>query len=225
MRILVVDDEVEILEILELFLDGLGHRVDLASTCPNALALMQKNDYGLIVLDKNMPDHTGNPEGGMMLLQKAKKISDLSEVIMMTGYASIESAVEAMKLGAFDYLIKPFELTNLEEKIERVAEYKSFLNSKGTLQVFKTLNSQVLSLLENRNDLSEVQLNKLLQKLGNRIDQVFGTQKEYENVIKIQAEALEKIEYHTEFLKNALTKESPYYSLIDKILAETKKRI
>jgi len=223
MRILIVDDEKDILEILESFLAGFDHQVDLASSYTSALALMKKNVYDLLVLDKNMPDSTGNPEGGMVLLENVKNYSDSSEVIMMTGYASIESAVEAMKLGAFDYIIKPFVLADLSEKIERVAEYKSFLNSKGTLQVFKTLNNQVLSLLENRNDLPEAQINRLLQKLGTRIDKVFGTQKEYERLIKIQADALEKIEYHAEFLKNAFTDESPYFTLVLKILKETKR--
>ena len=68
-------------------------------------------------------------------------------------------------------------------------------------------------------------LYQLLKKLGSRIDRVFGTQKEYEKILKEQSEALEKIEYHAEFLKNAISEDSSYYTLIEKILAETKKRI
>ncbi len=224
MRILIVDDEKEILEVLEEYVSGLGYQVDVASNYADALAFMKQTAYGLIFLDKNFMDDTGNPEGGMVLLKHAREHASESEVIMMTGYASIESAVDAMKLGAVDYLIKPFQLADLAEKITYIHEYKSFLNSEGTLRLFKTLNNQVLSLLQNRNDLPEPELNQLLQKLGRRLDQVFGTQKEYERLIKIQADALEKVEYHTEFLKNAIPKDSPYYGLIEKILHETKKR-
>lgn len=224
MKILIVDDEKEILEVLGEFVSGLGHQVDLASNYPEALALIQQTAYDLMVLDKNLTGDSDNPEGGMTLLQYAKTHSSASEVIMMTGYASIQSAVNAMKLGAIDYLTKPFELSDLAEKITVVSEYKSFVSSKETLQLYKTLSSQLLTLLENRDDLTEEKLNRLLQKVGRRIDQVFGSHKEYERLVKIQADALEKIEYHTEFLKNAIAKDSPYYALIDKILHETKKR-
>jgi DNA-binding NtrC family response regulator len=225
MRILIVDDEQNILEVLGEFVSGLGHQVDLASNFAHALALMQQTAYGLMILDKNLEDDSENPEGGMTLLQYAKEHCPQSEVIMMTGYTSVQSAVSAMKLGAIDYLAKPFELSDLADKIAYVNEYKSFLNSQGTFQLFKTLSSQVLALLENRNDLPEEKLNQLLQKVGGRIDQVFGSQKEYERLIKIQAEALEKIEYHAQFLKNAISKDSPYNTLITKILHETKKRV
>ena len=225
MRILIVDDELQILAVLEEYVGGLGHQVDVASNYPDALNLMEQIDYGLILLDKNFMDDTGNPEGGMVLLRYAKEQSSESEVIMMTGYASVESAVEALKMGAIDYLIKPFELSDLADKIAYIDDYKSFLNSKGTLQLFKTLNNQVLTLLQQRSGLPEEELHQLLQKLGHRIDKVFGSQKEYEKLIKIQADALEKIEYHTEFLKNAISEDSPYYELIKKILHETKKRI
>jgi len=224
MKILIVDDEKEILVVLEEFVSGIGHMVATASNYAEALSLIRQTVYDLIVLDKNFMDDSGNPEGGMVLLKYAREHSSESEIIMMTGYASIESAVDAMKLGAVDYLIKPFELSDIAEKIAYIDEYKSFLDSKGTLHLFKTLNNQVLSLLQNKSDLPEAVLNQLLQKLGRRIDQVFGAQKEYERLIKIQAEALEKIEYHTEFLKNAIPEGSPYYGLIEKILNETKKR-
>ena len=75
-----------------------------------------------------------------------------------------------------------------------------------------------------RSDLSETEPHHLLQKLGQRIDKVFGSQKEYERLLKIQADALEKIEYHAALIKNAFSEDSPYYTLINKILHETKKR-
>jgi len=225
MRILVVDDSETILEFLEEFIMTLNHRVDLAQNYHSALSFLEKKAYDLVLLDKNFPDNAGNAEGGMTLLQDIKERFPSTEVIIVTGYANINNAVEAMKQGAFDYIMKPFEIDDLSEKIERVAEYRSFLSSNETLQSFKTLHNHVLNLLQKRYDLPEEQANRLLKKLGSRIDRVFGTQKEYEKIIKEQSEALEKIEYHAEFLKNAISEDSPYYTLIEKILAETKIRI
>ena len=225
MRILVVDDNKYILEFLEGFIIRLDHHVDLAQSYRGALSLIEKKEYDLVLLDKRFPDNAGNPEGGMTLLRDIKEHFPSTEVIIVTGYANINNAVEAMKLGAFDYIIKPIEIDDLSEKIERVAEYKSFISSNETLHVFKTLHNNILSLLQNKHDLPEGQANKLLKKLGSKIDHVFGTQKEYEKILKEQSEALGNIEYHAEFLKNAISEDSPYYTLIEKILAETKRRI
>ena len=225
MRILVVDDNKKILEFLEEFIINLDHHVELAQSYRGALSLIEKKEYDLVLLDKNFPDNAGNLEGGMTLLRDIKEHFPSTEVIIITGYANVNNAVEAMKLGAFDYVVKPFEIDDLLEKIERVAEYKSFISSNETLQSFKTLHNHILSLLQNKHDLPEEQVNKLLKKLGSRIDRVFGTQKEYEKILKEQSEALKKIKYYAEFLKNAISEDSPYYTLIEKILAETKMRI
>ncbi|MBW1780336.1 MAG: response regulator [Deltaproteobacteria bacterium] len=224
-RILVVDDEKEILDTLAEFMKGLDYRADFADTVGAALALMQRNDYDVFLLDKNMPDSQNNKEGGMSLLKYAKEHMPGTEVIMMTGYATVESAVEAMKLGAFDYITKPVSLKDVQQKIDRILEYKRFINSENTLRTYKILHNQILNSLVNLDDLSENQLEKTLRTLGARIDQVFGLQKDYETIIEVQADALEKIEGYVEHLKEVVPEESPYYVLIEKINEECNKRI
>jgi len=186
---------------------------------------MQKTEYDIILTDKNMPDSEGNMEGGMTLLKHAKEHMPSTEVIMITGYATVETAVEAMKFGAFDYIMKPIPLEELKEKIDRILEYRRFVNSENTLQIYRTLHSQVLSLLKDSDDLPEDHIQRMLKTLGSRIDHVFGMQKEYETIIQTQAEALEKIEGYAEHLKDAVPRESPYYEVIEKIFEESKKRI
>ena len=190
-----------------------------------ALTLMQTNEYDILLTDKNMPDTGDKKEGGMRLLKHAKKHSPLTEVIMITGYATVESAVEAMKLGAFDYVMKPIPLDELKEKIDRVLEYKRFLSSENTLQMYKTFHNQLLDLLVNKDDIPEDKLKRILRTLGKKIDHLFGTQKGYEEIIETQSEALEKIERYADHLKEAIPGESPYYSLIEKILEESKRRL
>ncbi|MBL7204180.1 MAG: response regulator [Desulfobacteraceae bacterium] len=224
-RILIADDEKNILDTLSDFMEDIGYHVDLARSVDSALALMQTNEYDILLTDKNMPDTGDNKEGGMRLLKHAKEHSPLTEVIMITGYATVKSAVEAMKLGAFDYVMKPIPLNELKEKIDRVLEYKRFLSSENTLQMYKALHNQLLDLLVNRDDIPEDKLQRILRTLGTKIDHLFGMQKGYEEIIETQAEALEKIEGYADHLKEAIPEENPYYALIEKILEESKRRI
>jgi len=224
-RILVVDDEKEILNTLSDFMADLPYQSDFADTVDAALVLMGNNKYDVFLLDKNMPDHENNKEGGMTLLRYAKEHMPDTEVIMMTGYATVESAVEAMKLGAFDYITKPISLRDVRQKIDRILEYKRFINSEDTLRTYKILHNQLLSSLVNLDNLPEDQLEKVLRTLGARIDQVFGLQKDYETIIEAQADALEKIHGYVEHLQEAVPRESPYYLLIEKINEESNKRI
>ncbi len=224
-KILIADDEENILDTLSDFMEGIGYHVDLANSVESALTLMKTNEYDILLTDKNMPGFGDKKEGGMSLLKHAKEHSPLTEVIMITGYATVESAVEAMKLGAFDYVMKPIPLDELKDKIDRVLEYKRFLNSENTLQMYKALHNQLLDLLINRDDIPEDKLQGILRTLGTKIDHLFGMQKGYEEIIDSQSEALEKIEGYADHLKEAIPGESPYYALIGKILEESKRRI
>jgi len=224
-RILVVDDEKEILDTLSDFMEGLEYRADFADTVEGALALMHKNNYDVFLFDKNMPDKENNKEGGMTLLRFAKENLPGTKVIMMTGYATVESAVSAMKMGAFDYITKPISLRDVKQKIDRILDYKRFINSENTLRTYKILHNQILNLLVNLDDIPEEQVEKTLRTLGARIDQVFGLQRDYETIIEMQADALEKIEVYVEHLREAIPRDNPYHALIEKIEEEANKRI
>jgi DNA-binding NtrC family response regulator len=224
-RILVVDDEKDILDTLADFMADFPYHADFADTVEDALAFMMQNAYDVFLLDKNMPDREGHKEGGMTLLRYVKEHMPDTEVIMMTGYATVESAVEAMKLGAFDYITKPISLKDVKQKIDRILDYKRFINSEETLRTYKILHNQLLNSLVNIDNLPEDQLQKVLRTLGARIDQVFGLQKDYEAIIEAQAEALEEIQGYAEHLRDALPEESPYYVLIENIVEASGKRI
>jgi DNA-binding response OmpR family regulator len=224
-KILVADDEESILDLLSRFLEKQGYQVDVANSVDTALAQLRENRYDVVLTDKNMPDLSGRTEGGMEIVRFVREQVPESEVIMITGYATIETAVEAMKLGAFDYIMKPIPLNELKEKIERILEYRRFINAGDTLEIYRTLYNQVLSVLENRDDIPDEQVERLLRSLGRKIDNVFGMQKEYETIIQAQAEAMEKIEEYSRALADALPPESPYQDLLARILVESRKRV
>jgi heterodisulfide reductase subunit A len=103
-RILVVDDELIMRDSLKAWLEDEGFTVDMAATGPEALDLLSKQTYQLMLADIVMPGMDG-----VELLEKAREdFSDLC-VVMMTAYATVETALEAMKIGARDYLLKPFD--------------------------------------------------------------------------------------------------------------------
>ena len=101
---------------LDAFLKVNGFSVDTAEGVDAALKLMESNDYGIMMIDKNMPGIDGGREGGIDLLRYVRSRSLSSEVIMMTGFPTAKSAMEAGELGA-DYIHKPFSLEDLRLKL------------------------------------------------------------------------------------------------------------
>ncbi len=119
-RILVVDDERSMCEFLSIYLSRVGYRVDEAAGTQPALAALEKGAYDLVISDLSMPGG-----GGMAVLERSKDLSPDTQVILMTAYATTESAVEAMKKGAFDYLIKPFKVDELHIVVQHALEKRS----------------------------------------------------------------------------------------------------
>ena len=107
--ILVVDDEKGIRDFLEITLRKEGYAVTLASNGEEAIALCQERSFDIILADIRMPKGDGQ-----MVLKQVKKIWPETIIILITAYGSLESAVEAMKEGAYDYLSKPFEVNEVK---------------------------------------------------------------------------------------------------------------
>lgn len=225
-KILVVDDEADVRNIIAAALEKFGYGSDIADSVKIATELMESIEYDIIITDKNMPDDIdGSQEGGMNILRYATKHLPAAEVLIMTGYATIETAIEAMKLGAFDYIQKPFSIEEIREKIERILEYKSFINPENTIPIYKTLHNDILNLLENKHNLTDDERYKLLQSLNTKIDYFFRAQKEWEKIILVQREALAKIGAYVEELKEYIGQTAPSYSLIEKICEESNRRL
>src|SRR3990167_9410799 len=124
-KILVVDDEPSILRLLREALTQWGYQVTTASNARDALDALRTEMYDAAITDIRMPDTSG-----LDLLKEIKKHDDSIEVVIMTGYPTIASAVEALKEGAYDYLSKPLILDELRHLMARVTERK-FLKGEG----------------------------------------------------------------------------------------------
>ena len=118
-QILVVDDEARMADLIRRELEDNGHSVAVAGDGPSALDQLGESGFDLVVTDLKMPGMDG-----LDLLQVIRKEYPGTEVVLMTAYASAQTAVKAMKEGAYDYLTKPFEMDELLIMINRVTEMK-----------------------------------------------------------------------------------------------------
>ena len=121
-KILIVDDEELMRQFLAEALTRKKYEIDLAKNGKEALSLLKKNNYDLLITDMKMPDISG-----IDLLRKTREMAPNTQVIVMTAYGTIENAVEAIRLGAFNYLLKPFTPDAIETLIEKVGEHLSLV--------------------------------------------------------------------------------------------------
>lgn len=153
MRILVADDDESLRGILASVMEEDGYLVTTASSGEEALEFYLANPFPLVVTDIRMGGMSG-----IELLQQLKEINSETEVIVITSYASVDSALTALRLGAYDYLVKPFEeLDFISNVVDRAAEkYRLIRDNRLMLE----------NLVRNRNELEEI--NRTLQDLAVR---------------------------------------------------------
>lgn len=112
-RILLVDDEVDFTENMSKLLESRGYLVAAVNSGDKAIAALQKQNYDVMVLDLKMPGMDG-----MATLAETKRLNLFTETLILTGHGTVDTALEAMKQGAYDYLTKPCEIDDLVKKIE-----------------------------------------------------------------------------------------------------------
>ncbi|OPY70331.1 MAG: Transcriptional regulatory protein ZraR [Syntrophorhabdaceae bacterium PtaU1.Bin034] len=127
--VLIVDDEDSIRDRCVQLLQKKNYHVQGANDGEKALFLVKKHDFSLVIADIRMPGING-----MELLERIKEIRPHTEVVMITGYGTVDGAVEAMKLGAYDYITKPFDVDRLLKVVEHVQTTFSLKSEIGVLR-------------------------------------------------------------------------------------------
>jgi DNA-binding NtrC family response regulator len=128
-RILIVDDEFSVRESLTAWFQDEGYTVDVAASGKEALTKLAESRWDIFFLDLKMPGMSG-----LELQKKIKEIQPESTIIIITAYASVESAVEAMQSGAYDYLSKPFDPDYLALMVRNIIERKKLKEETATLK-------------------------------------------------------------------------------------------
>ena len=128
-NILVVDDDKNLADNLVEYLTKLGFRAKAAYGGREGLKESQQGDFQLVITDLKMPDIDG-----MELLEAVRRLDSRASVMVITGYGTIESAVQAMKKGAYDYIPKPFKMEELEVIVSRALERHTLLRQLGVFR-------------------------------------------------------------------------------------------
>jgi len=119
-RILVVDDEAAMREALKDWLMEDGYDVGMAESGKDAIAMVKEKSWDVILLDLKMPGMDGLET---LRHLKGEGVNTEAEILMMTAYATVDTAVQAMKEGAFDYLVKPFDPEEIELQIKKIVAH------------------------------------------------------------------------------------------------------
>ncbi|MBF0377428.1 MAG: response regulator [Desulfamplus sp.] len=133
-KILLIDDETEFLEIMSERMQNRGMDVTTVASAKDALKKVQDENYDAIIVDLMMPEMDG-----LETLKALKEINPEVQIIMLTGHATVEKGIEAMKLGAMDLLEKPADLNSLSEKIHKAKARKMILVEKKTEEKIKNI--------------------------------------------------------------------------------------
>lgn len=128
-RVLVIDDEPRMCQFLKMVLGQDGHAVTTAGDGEKGLELVKSGVYDVIITDLMMPK-----VGGMEILEAAKEEDPDACVIMITGYSTVESAIEAMKKGAFDYIPKPFKIDEIKLVVRKALAQRGLMVENRTLR-------------------------------------------------------------------------------------------
>jgi two-component system, NtrC family, response regulator PilR len=128
-RILVVDDELSMREFLTILLEGEGYLVDQAEHAEDALRCLERERYDLVISDVSMPGLDG-----IALLGRIKSSAPETAVLMITAFTTAEQAVEAMKLGAYDYIGKPFKVEEVKVLVGKALEKRSLVEENKRLK-------------------------------------------------------------------------------------------
>lgn len=123
--VLLVDDEDRFLHTMGRLLTRLGYSLCTANGGPEALEMMSRHDIQVVVLDVRMPGMDG-----LQVLKTIKQKYPLAEVIMLTGHATVDAAVDGLKSGAADYIMKPVDIETLTLKIDQSLEKRSLKKEK-----------------------------------------------------------------------------------------------
>ncbi len=128
-NILVIDDEDSMCNFMDIMLSKEGYKVETATSGHDAISLLKNKNYDLVIADLHMPEMTG-----IEVLSEVKKFKDDQDFIVMTAYASVDTAIEAMKQGAVDYITKPFKVDEIKIAIEKSLSHKTLVIENKTLK-------------------------------------------------------------------------------------------
>jgi two-component system NtrC family response regulator len=159
LRVLFADDEPALQELMHLELPRMGHEVTVCPDGATAVAALEKNTYDCIIVDLDMPGLNG-----IQVIGKCKELSPDTDAVVLTGKSSFETAVQALRHGAADYLTKPCKLVDLKALLLRIARQRQWLNQVRALRHQLERSEGKTELVGNSRGMEQVR--KLIEKVA-----------------------------------------------------------
>ncbi|KAF0211199.1 MAG: transcriptional regulatory protein, partial [Ignavibacteria bacterium] len=150
-KILIVDDEKPIRDSLKMVLDDEGFTTSVASDGEDALQKLQTENFDVVISDIKMPKLDG-----IQLLEAASKVSPDTFFIIMTAYASVKTAIDALRNGAYDYLIKPVEFDDVILRLKKLIEFKNLSAENRALRQRLSYETGFVNIIGNSEPMKEV---------------------------------------------------------------------
>ncbi|KAF0151231.1 MAG: transcriptional regulatory protein pilR [Ignavibacteria bacterium] len=150
-RILIVDDEKPIRDSLKMLLDEEGYTTSVAADGEDALQKLQEENYDVVITDIKMPKLDG-----MQLLEAASKVSPDTFFFIMTAFASVKTAIDALRHGAYDYLIKPVEFEDVILRLKKLIEFKTLSTENRALRQRLSLETGFVNIIGNSEPMKKV---------------------------------------------------------------------
>jgi DNA-binding NtrC family response regulator len=168
-RVLVVDDESSMREFLSIALGRMGHDVTAAESGEAALEMLEDSTFDVVLTDIRMPDGIS----GVELLTRIREMDPSVQVLLMTAYASVDSAVKAVQLGAADYIMKPFKVDQIKVRLDRAIEQRRLVSEN--LYMRKTIKEKTgpSGILGESSQIAEIQ--SMIEKLAETTSTVLIT--------------------------------------------------
>jgi len=196
-RILIVEDDEAVLETLRAILDRAGYQVEQATDLAQALAATERSVFDVAVLDLRLRE-----DDGLRVLRRLKERSPAAAGLIVTGYASLETAVQALRAGAFDFLVKPVDPDELKAAISRAQDTREQLD---TMTVLNTSLRKLSETAESRADRFE-ELNRLKEEfIATASHELKGPLTSIKGFAQLLLRTIEELQLRRESIAQGLT--------------------
>lgn len=203
---LIVDDDEAVNKLLRRMLHEFGFETESALDARSAIDLLQIRNYHGVITDKNMPGIRHPGEGGMDVLEFLHRNKPETPALMITAYATVKTAVEAMKFGAFDYITKPFSKDDIGTKLRRILEYQQSIDPASTFSSYRGLQAEILELIKkvHSTHFDEKRFEEVFSSFQKKLDFLFQENRNREKVLLAQRDAMANMTLWTMQLKEAM---------------------
>lgn len=192
-KVLVIDDEKQIRDLVAKTLCINEYEYEVCDGVVPAMKMISERDFDIIITDKNMPSFKGEQEGGMELLRYAKRIKPNIAMIMMTGYASVESITEAMHLGVCDFITKPFAMQDLMDKLDRIRNFQRYFDPDKMMTFYRTAYTGLIDIPGESRQQRYEYIQAHLAIMRNELDYLFKFIKSLEKTVQEQHQTLNNV--------------------------------